>query len=719
MAKGGERKKGGRIGAGISAYLNESSVHGLRYLAGARNCVQLLFWSGVIAAAFGIAAYLIQQSTRETEQFPVITTVDTVSVKRVPFPAVTVDAGGVLNPWGYVEKAHNAIDYECYDVPFDCPADKERVRADLNFLIEAVTTRFFETLYEKIRGNTVEYFDGERKNNVRMAQDHVFPEFKEATATLALVIKKKQSRALAVLRKLAKATAATFAKFTNKNFMQSKGWGTEHFYPIVAEEAAWYEVSEEDVASCLDTMDPCASTYAEAYAIMLLPFYFNRIPYDGVGLGEIMSYFTRRVLSSPSIGDYRVFLNKAGKNTNSGDLAMTRFLTEFTGRALGSGPGNLNVTAFEIAKLFDESYYGLQYVAQVNYLGAIHRCVAVNETKMLANAWTSYLYQEVKNFNENFLQQVISQPPCTNETLDALMEISGCCSMSRPLKHEHDIVLKLMKYAIQPPHFTQSAEEREKDFANITETVPYPLRPFSNGTAFWNVNPRIHMCQYDHDPAEEATPLCHYFVRSYTNEGFGYTFNNRHFWNKHQAGNAFNQKFYHHMHPVLEGDKPDIYFAKTSGSLHGLSVVLQLNKYEEAVQGTTRLKSGTSFRVTLHDPYKPADLRSEGVSIKPGYASTFLITPSQVVTSDSVGRLDLDKRNCKFHSENGTLRIFSTYTQAACTFECSLDHAEGRCGCVPWNYPRLLSSSEICDYMGVFCFEKVRLAVCLSTTVDS
>ena len=36
----------------------------------------------------------------------------------------------------------------------------------------------------------------------------------------------------------------------------------------------------------------------------------------------------------------------------------------------------------------------------------------------------------------------------------------------------------------------------------------------------------------------------------------------------------------------------------------------------------------------MHDPLAPADLRSEGVEVEPGYISTILITPKQEMMQD-------------------------------------------------------------------------------------
>ena len=93
---------------------------------------------------------------------------------------------------------------------------------------------------------------------------------------------------------------------------------------------------------------------------------------------------------------------------------------------------------------------------------------------------------------------------------------------------------------------------------------------------------------------------------------------------------TFSQRFYELMHPEPLEDLPDIIHPTTSGAFYGLSVVLQLNKYEDELRGTEFGKILPAFRVSIHDPHKPADMRSEAIKVEPGYSSTFLITPNQV-----------------------------------------------------------------------------------------
>ena len=117
------------------------------------------------------------------------------------------------------------------------------------------------------------------------------------------------------------------------------------------------------------------------------------------------------------------------------------------------------------------------------------------------------------------------------------------------------------------------------------------------------------------------------------------------------------------------------------------------------------VKTFHPFKIAIHDPTEIADLRQTGVEIEPGYTSTFLITPSQIVTSSSAKDLTEEQRQCRFDLENGSLKLFKDYSQSACLLECELQEAYGRCQCIPWNYPHLEEGMPICNQFGRDCFE--------------
>ena len=98
------------------------------------------------------------------------------------------------------------------------------------------------------------------------------------------------------------------------------------------------------------------------------------------------------------------------------------------------------------------------------------------------------------------------------------------------------------------------------------------------------------------------------------------------------------------------------------------------------------------------------DVTGTSVGIKVGYISTFLIKPSQIVTSETTKEMEKEKRKCRFHDEND-LMLFKDYSQANCKFECQLNAAYEKCHCVPWDYPHLNDSMAICDGYGRECFK--------------
>ena len=83
-------------------------------------------------------------------------------------------------------------------------------------------------------------------------------------------------------------------------------------------------------------------------------------------------------------------------------------------------------------------------------------------------------------------------------------------------------------------------------------------------------------------------------------------------------------------------------------------------------------------------------------------------------------KLSEERRSCRFRHDIEGLKLFKQYSQAACQFECQIQMATEKCGCVPWDYPHLNTSglSEVCEGWGRYCFEGVlkdtnrRLANC-------
>ena len=74
---------------GVRTFLESSTIHGLAYISTTKRLVKL-FWIGIVIAGFLGAAIMIYQSFQSWKESPVKTTLETLPIKNITFPKVTV-----------------------------------------------------------------------------------------------------------------------------------------------------------------------------------------------------------------------------------------------------------------------------------------------------------------------------------------------------------------------------------------------------------------------------------------------------------------------------------------------------------------------------------------------------------------------------------------------------------------------------------------------------
>ena len=100
-----------KLGKSFAEYFESTTIHGFSYLRASKTLFEKLAWILIIGTCFTLAGLLIWQSVEEAHENPVLTTIETISVKKVPFPAVTVDSGDP-DPLGYAEKIFNQLAFD-------------------------------------------------------------------------------------------------------------------------------------------------------------------------------------------------------------------------------------------------------------------------------------------------------------------------------------------------------------------------------------------------------------------------------------------------------------------------------------------------------------------------------------------------------------------------------------------------------------------------------
>ena len=101
----------------LVAYLQETTVHGFRYIVDGRNLLEKLMWVLFIAAGFTFCGLIVYKALNDWDRNPVETTIDEVGVpvQELPFPAITVcDTKSLQMPrrnrWMFLETLLNSLE---------------------------------------------------------------------------------------------------------------------------------------------------------------------------------------------------------------------------------------------------------------------------------------------------------------------------------------------------------------------------------------------------------------------------------------------------------------------------------------------------------------------------------------------------------------------------------------------------------------------------------
>ena len=68
---------------GAQQYLKETTVHGFRYLANDRSCLEVIIWILVITTAFAFTVIQVHNSIRDSYTSPLMTSVETTQIQEV------------------------------------------------------------------------------------------------------------------------------------------------------------------------------------------------------------------------------------------------------------------------------------------------------------------------------------------------------------------------------------------------------------------------------------------------------------------------------------------------------------------------------------------------------------------------------------------------------------------------------------------------------------
>ena len=110
--------------------------------------------------------------------------------------------------------------------------------------------------------------------------------------------------------------------------------------------------------------------------------------------------------------------------------------------------------------------------------------------------------------------------------------------------------------------------------------------------------------------------------------------------------------------------------------------------------------------LSTHDGYM--EMKSVSQPIRFGHHTTWKVQAMEILPSEDLKEIAIEKRHCRFEDEAEDLILFTLYSQEACEFEKNILNAEKLCQCVPWYIPskKLAGRHVICDQYGMNCFNQ-------------
>ena len=580
----------------VNIYFVESSIHGLRYLVDGKNLVEKLCWCLIIVISLYLAGTMISTSIEENEREPILTTIETASITNVPFPAITVAADGRANPWGFVQKTFNMMTF--YGI-----SKKDTRKNEIFFEDSYELRKEFDFIFKEVFQKVTEALENQWK-------DWSLDDYKihSNQKELKKIFHNKNVKKLNLIPKLAAINLRNSTIFRNiqmeisekvsETFFSTISYKMNYFFTniiknIIENYTKTQDYSNETVI-CGNEDGSCIESLKQSYTLLFLPIEINKFPYDNLGFGIYISYFSRLFDSGKGNGTADFFSKP--KKLTSGEQKIRNIMSKVLGQISNNVMMLGNISTYEFTKLLHNNADEVKVQQEFWKLGPMieeFECNVSNEGKGTIQYWINAWHRYIENI---LFLDLSPKLPCYNgfhgyfangKTLD----FSSCCKMSQLIQNQLATILKIMKYSIQPPVFYEPLEDFLKSYDNLD------FLPFNNLSKFnsreqrnlmeYNENPRILMCQYgEGKPVKIMVPKdCQAFHTSMTNSGIGYTFNNANFWDIFTKTNYTNL-FAKIMRPKGFDEKPsdtkveneysmypkNITFPKHSGPFYGLQV---------------------------------------------------------------------------------------------------------------------------------------------------
>ena len=750
----------------VNEFFSSTSIHGFSYISNKQSRSTRTIWTLIVLAVFGVAAYLVYQTLSGFNTKFVSTTIETKSIKEYPFPAVTFHPGDYNSEHTLLKTLLNQFEFTRYDSK-SILRNNEEFGDSWSWIVYQMSNQIF--------GLVKKYLIEEQNfvlGKVKMFETEICSLVSlYKTDTLKKTEKEIRIKFIDNMYK--------FRQFSDlKNFLKK-----EVSLLIESPVENLNFTSLEILNTCNDDIDVKIKMGAFFLSHMYL-FLDAKATYSKVGAGDLaaakslQSSFSRGKLSRPYSSYYLAAHTLVTNMFNAmvnGSLPVSvleipgffvvpdHYFKQYYWTNEVQMAGRLNFMIGHIYNMIElnnftkealRNYHLLwrSYISKVNItiycLNSHTNCL--EEPLEFSIATNSEDFKQMQSIQKNpgkgkIIEVSAQEPPCTCHQKVESFKIDRICNFIKNVSHNKLPFLKLMKFSKQSPvsleedneHysvFTTEASFNDSRFTVLQNNNSKVCIYFSNGFSKWvpatqylksRSNPFVAMCSFMGNVGTMKFDNCNLFKRSYTTKGIGFTFNNE------KEGQLIKEEYRSRAFFPNTNRNPSM---MQSASLDDSLLTIIENNAGEVQRYENTIDSGRGdgsikpkkISVSLHNPREPADIRSKSFTIPLGQSTTVYITPRAREIDESGGELTESQRNCRLDEDTDTLDIFSTYTRAACMFECKMKYSMEHCGCVPWNFPMSRKNEVRTEWVLVFlsvkfliihCFRKLKFVTFMGICV--
>ena len=500
----------------LHQYLARATIHGLVYISECKDVFEKFVWFVVVMLSFIFASHMIYTSISETEKEPILTTLETTSVQDVPFPAITIRGDYRLNPWGFVQKVFNMATFYGPDNK-EVVEDSKEIRNKTSLIIDKIIWRMLDEFNDQRKNWSLSDFKDYPN------QSGGLPSFVRSQVKTIQALVPKMAGIYQKSPNVANRMGEDVVKALGIAFFENVSYRMTSFLKNDVQDIVDAYIENGDysteIEACQNEAESCITALERYYNFLYLPFEVNKFPYENLGFGTYLAYFSRLLTKTDTVELFNTM-------TTSGPEEIVRENMAILLSSLAGGQNMANMSTYELVRLLQRNPDEVpsKITAFANPLQVDFDCIK--------DAMEGYY--EAWKYTEKYGNDV----PCENGSTfksnsgQQAKNYSACCQMSKTIQGQIEAILKVMKYSTQPVLFNEPLEDFLEVFGNI-DALGNNLTKFSSlkkDLMEVNINPRVFMCKYA-GITESFTPSgCNLFYTSMTNEGFGYSFNKANFW---------------------------------------------------------------------------------------------------------------------------------------------------------------------------------------------